>query len=38
MPVKYAYHTAVWLNELVYLGGGYEPDKCEWAYAWIPHN
>lgn len=26
MPVKRAFHTAVWLNELVYLGGGYEPD------------
>ena len=23
MPVKRAYHTAVWLNELVYLGGGH---------------
>ena len=28
MPVKRAYHTAIWLNELVYLGGGYELDKC----------
>ena len=28
MPVKRAYHTTVWLNELVYLGGGYEPNKC----------
>ena len=27
MPVKRAYHTAVWLNELVYLGGGYESDQ-----------
>lgn len=27
MPVKRAYHTAVWLNELVYVGGGYESDQ-----------
>jgi len=26
MPVRRAYHTAVLLNELVYVGGGYESD------------
>lgn len=26
MPVKRAFHTAVWLNGLVCLGGGYKPD------------